>query len=57
MTATSPLLRCRLKDVIWDSSRLFLVMEYMDLDFSEHMASQANHLSLDKIKVRAALQM
>ena len=42
---------CRLKDVIWDSSRLFLVMEYMDLDFSEYMASQANQLSLPKIRV------
>ena len=41
--------------MIWDSSRLFLVMEYMDLDFAEFMASQNNQLGLDKIRVRSSV--
>lgn len=33
------------------------MMEYMDLDFSEYMASQANQLSLPKIKVRVCTHL
>ncbi|KAK9828503.1 hypothetical protein WJX72_000424 [[Myrmecia] bisecta] len=39
-----------LKDVLWDSSRLYLIMEYMDMDLKEHMDTNASAADLGNIK-------
>ena len=41
----------RLKDVLWDSRRLYLIMEYLDYDLQEYMAANKPLLPASEIKV------
>lgn len=40
--------------MLWDSRRLFLIMEYLDYDLHEHMACNNFLLSLEAVKVSGA---
>lgn len=41
----------RLKDVLWDNRRLYLIMEYLDCDLQEHIASCRSALGTTEVKV------
>ena len=41
----------RLRDVLWDHSRLYLIMDYVDLDLREHMDTDPDSSSLQNVKV------
>ena len=41
----------RLRDVLWDHSRLYLIMDYVDLDLREHMDTNPDAFALENVKV------
>jgi hypothetical protein len=44
---------CRLRDVLWDNCRLYLIMDYVELDLREHMDQYPEEASdMENIKVQ-----
>ena len=43
--------RHRLRDVLWDNYRLYLIMDYVELDLREHMDQNPESSDLDNVKV------
>ena len=41
----------RLRDVLWDHSRLYLIMDYLDVDLREHLDTDPCARDLANVKV------
>ena len=42
---------CRFQDVMWDESRLYIVLEYLDVDLRQHIDTDRNAGSPSNVKV------
>ncbi len=43
---------CRLRDVLWDNHRLYLIMEHLDRDLREHLDVCSAASALHNVKVQ-----
>ena len=43
--------RCRLRDVLWDHTQLYLIMDYVEQDLRQFMDTDARSRSLRNVKV------
>jgi len=48
---------CRLRDVLWDNCRLYLIMDYVEMDLREHMDKSPESSDMDNVKVSGGMFM